>query len=120
MADSNRIQKINQLFQEQLAESMRQKAAKDFPGVLLSVTEVRTTADLSISKCYISIFPDTNRNQIFKQLKQDIPYYRNVIGQTVAKKMRKVPEINFYMDTSIEQAEEIDQALKGKGNNPIL
>ena len=59
--DSNRQLKVGKLFQEELAEAFRKWASEEFPGNIISVTEVKVTPDLSVAKIYVSIFPNTRK-----------------------------------------------------------
>ena len=118
--DSNRQQKVSKLFQEELAEAFRKWAVKEFPGNLISVTEVKVTPDLSVSKIYVSIFPNNRKEEIFKEIKKNIPFFRGILSNGASKKMRITPELIFILDNSLDEMDKIDKALRGEGNNPIL
>lgn len=118
--DSNRQQKVSKLFQEDLAEAFRKWAVQEFPGNLISVTEVKVTPDLAVSKIYISIFPSTRKDEIFKAIKVNIPFFRGALSSGASKEMRITPELIFILDNSLDEIDKIDKALKGEGNNPIL
>lgn len=118
--DSNRQQKVGKLFQEELAEAFRKWGTEEFPGNLISVTEVKVTPDLSVSKIYVSIFPSTRKDEILKEIKTNTPKFRGILSKGAAKHMRITPELIFILDDSLDQIEKIDNALNGKGNNPIL
>lgn len=118
--ESTRLQKVNQLLQEELAEIFRKEAIKIQHGMLISVTEVRTTADLSISKVFLSIFPTEHREKVMEHIQEHENYYRGLLGSRIGKQMRIVPDIHFMSDVSLDKADEIERALKGKGDNPVL
>ena len=118
--DSNRQQKVSKLFQEELAEAFRKWTTKEFPGNIISVTEVKVTPDLSVSKIYVSIFPNTRKDEILAAIKENTPKFRGVLSKGAAKAMRITPELIFKLDNSLDEIEKIDNALKGKGDNPIL
>lgn len=118
--ENNRLQKVNKLLQEDLAEIFRKEATKIQKGMLISVTEVRTTPDLSIAKAYLSVFPTLHRESVIAYIKENQPYFRKLLGNKIAKQMRIVPELQFFSDTTLDKVDEIEKALKGKGDNPIL
>lgn len=118
--ETNRQKKVSTVFQEELSEIFRKEAKEHFPGILLSVTEVKVTPDLSVAKVYLSIFPSNNKKEIIKQIKEKAPFYRSQLARTAAKTMRITPELIFFVDSSLDEIEKIDKALKGEGNNPIL
>lgn len=118
--DSNRLQKVNQLLQEVMAEIFRKEAIKIHKGMLISVSEVRTTPDLSIAKVYLSVFPSEHRELVMQHVETHESFYRKLLGNEIGGQMRIVPELQFYSDKSLDQVDEIERALKGKGQNPIL
>ena len=117
--ESNRLQKVNQLLQEEMAEIFRKEAVKIQKGMLISVTEVRTTADLSIARIYLSIFPTQHREKVMNYVEDHHSSFRKALGDRVGKQMRIVPEIQFYSDDSLDKVDDIERALKGKGENPL-
>ena len=76
--------------------------------------------DLSIAKIYLSIFPNEYRVPIMKEIENNKSQYRNYIGQKMAKQVRIIPELQFYLDTSLDDVERIERELRGEGDNPIL
>ncbi|HEY4538490.1 MAG TPA: 30S ribosome-binding factor RbfA [Faecalibacter sp.] len=118
--DSNRQLKVGKLFQEELAEAFRKWASEEFTGNIISVTEVKVSPDLSVAKIYVSIFPNTRKEEILAAIKTNTPLFRGILSKGAAKTMRITPELVFKLDNSLDEIEKIDNALKGKGNNPIL
>lgn len=120
MNESNRQRKVAQIIQQDLAEFFRRQAAESKQNFLVTVSDVKVTADLSIAKIYLSIFPSEFRTQIMKEIEVNKAQYRNFIGQKMGKQVRIIPELNFYLDTTLDDVEKIEKELKGEGDNPIL
>ncbi|MDR2204997.1 MAG: 30S ribosome-binding factor RbfA [Flavobacteriaceae bacterium] len=120
MNESNRQRKAAQIIREDFAELFRKQAAESTRRFLISVSDVKLTADLSIAKIYLSIFPQEFREPIMKEIEENKSKYRNFIGQKIGKQVRIVPELQFYIDTSLDDAEKLEKELKGEGDNPIL
>ena len=118
--ETNRQKKVATVFQEELSEIFRKEAKELFPGKLLTVTEVNVSPDLSVAKVYVSVFPTNEKEQIIKMIKEKAPYYRSLLARTAAKTMRITPELLFYLDSSLDEIDKIDRALRGEGNNPTL
>ena len=118
--ETNRQKKAATIFKEELSEIFRKEASEHFPGYLLTVSNVSISPDLSVAKVNLSIFPSKNKEEIIKQIKEKTPFYRSLLSQTVSKTMRITPELVFYIDSTLDEMEKIDKALKGEGNNPIL
>lgn len=120
MNESNRQRKVAQIIQEDFAEYFRKQAKESKQTFLVTVSDVKVTADLSIAKIYLSIFPQEFRAQIMKEINSNKAQYRNFIGQKMGKQVRIIPEINFYLDTTLDDVEKIERELKGEGDNPVL
>ena len=118
--ESNRQKKIAQIIQEDLAELFLRQASDSQKGFLISVSDVKVTADLGIAKIYLSIFPQSFREPIMKEIEENKPFYRNFVGQKMAKQVRSIPQLNFYLDTTLDDVEKLGKELKGLGDNPIL
>jgi len=118
--DSNRQKKVGKLFQEELSEVFRKEAKELYPGNIITVSEVTVSPDLSVAKVYISIFPNTQKEFIVKEIKAKAPTYRSMLAKTAAKTMRITPELLFYVDNSLDNIEKIERAIRGEGENPII
>lgn len=111
-APSTRQLKVAREIQRTLAEIIRKKGMAAFGGALVSVSEVRISPDLSVAKIYVSVFPSDKASSVMSSLKEDSKAYRGELGHEVAKQFRIVPELDFYLDSSIDYAEHIDELLK--------
>ncbi len=120
MNESNRQRKVAQIIQEDFAEFFRKQASESKQTFLISVSDVKVTADLSIAKIYLSIFPAEYRTTIMKEIVENKAQYRNFMGQKMGKQVRIIPELNFYLDTTLDDVEKIEKELRGEGDNPIL
>lgn len=111
-APSTRQLKVAREIQKDMAEILRSKGMACFGGAMVTVSEVRVSPDLSIAKTYVSIFPSSKAEEVMKILNENLKLYRGELGHMVGKQLRIVPEIVFFLDTSLDYAEHIDQLLK--------
>lgn len=111
-APSTRQLKVAREIQKDMAEILRSKGMAAFGGAMVTVSEVRVSPDLSIAKTYVSIFPSAKAEEVMGLLKENVKAYRGELGHKVGKQLRIVPEIDFYLDTTLDYAEHIDQLLK--------
>lgn len=118
--ESNRQRKVAQIIQEDFAELFRKQAAESKQSILVSVSDVKVTADLGIAKIYLSIFPQEFRSAVMKEIEESKAQYRNFIGQKMAKQVRIIPQLNFYLDTALDDVEKLERELRGEGDNPVL
>ena len=117
--ETNRQRKIAGIIQQDLADILR-RSLKDggLKGVLISVTKVSVTADLLIAKVYMSIFPASETKKLMEGILSNQVLIRHELAQRVRYQLRKVPELQFFIDDSLEYIDNIENALKG-GENPI-
>jgi ribosome-binding factor A len=118
--ESNRQRKVAQIIQEDFAELFRKQGANSQQSILVSVSDVKVTADLGIAKIYLSIFPQEHRTAVMKEIEENKAQYRNFIGQKMAKQVRVIPQLNFYLDTTLDDVEKLERELRGEGDNPVL
>lgn len=111
--ESTRQAKISRLLQKELSEIFRQQTAKTH-GVIVSVSAVRVSPDLSVAKVYLSIFPSANAQSMLESIKQSSKTVRYELAQKVRFVLRKTPELQFYIDDSLDYIENIDHLLEQK------
>lgn len=114
--ENTRQEKIARMLQKEFGEIFVLYARK-IQGVIISVSEVRVTPDLSIARIYLSIFPTEKALPIIEQVNKDVKALRFELGQRVRHHLRIIPELNFYNDESIEKLSKIDELL---GADPYL
>lgn len=108
--ESKRQAKISRLIQKELSEIFRRQTAA-LGGVLVSVSTVRVSPDLSIAKVYLSIFPPQKGGEILENIKRQTKTVRYELAAAVRETLRKCPDLQFYLDDSLDYAENIDRLL---------
>lgn len=108
--ESTRQAKIARLIQKELSEILRQQTAKT-NGILVSVSAVRVSPDLSIARAYLSIFPSDKAKDILENINRSARTIRYELGQKVRFQLRKIPELAFHLDDSLDYIENIDHLL---------
>lgn len=108
--ESTRQAKISRLIQKELSEIFRRQTAKTH-GVIVSVSGVRVTPDLSLAKVYLSVFPSEKSAEVLANIKASEKTVRYELAQIVRFQLRKVPELQFYIDDTLDYLENIDKLL---------
>ena len=108
--ESTRQSKIARLIQKELSEIFLLQA-KSMAGVLVSVTSVRVSPDLSIARAYISIFPSERGDEIVSNLNGNVRSIRYELGGRLRHQLRIIPELKFFIDDSLDYLERIDELL---------
>lgn len=114
--ETTRQQKISRLIQKELGEIFLLQT-KAMQGVLVSVSAVRISPDLSVSKVYLSIFPSDIAKELLENIKANTKAIRFDIGQRLGKQLRIIPEFVFYLDDSLDYLENIDRLLNNEKEN---
>lgn len=87
-------------------------------NLIISVSKVNVTSDLSIAKVYLSVFPSEKGPELLAAIKSNAPLIKHDLSQRVKLQLRRVPNLIFFLDDSLDYIEKIDNALSGK-ENPI-
>jgi len=109
MADSIVQKKLAKLIQQEVSEILNQSTY--IPNAMLTVSVVRITGDLSIAKVYVSCFPDHKLQEAADTLNQHAWEIRKQLAQKIKNKVRKIPELRFYPDNTLQEAERIEDLL---------
>lgn len=117
--ETQRQKKIGGVIQKDIADVL-QRAAIDggLKGTLISITKVVVTTDLSIAKVYVSIFPNKGANELLEGIKSNQPLIKHELAQRTKNQLRRMPELLFFLDDSLEYIDGIEKSLKGV-DNPI-
>ncbi len=117
--DSNRLKKVNRLLQQDLSEVFRSIAQHKFKGVLISVSLVKVTPDLGLARVAISIFPSEAKDEVLEWVKEQKAYIKDQVVQRLKGQLRVMPDLQFFLDDSVEYRDDIDRLLRGEGESPI-
>lgn len=109
--DTTRQQKISRLIQKELSDIF-QRQTQATHGVLVSVSGVRISPDLSIARAYVSIFPSERAQEILANLHANAAQVRYELGKRTRFQLRIIPELKFFLDDSLDYLDHIDALLK--------
>jgi ribosome-binding factor A len=122
--ETQRQKKIAGVIQKDIVDIL-QRAAIDggLKGTLISVSKVAVTTDLSIAKVYVSIFPAKDAAGLLEGIQSNQPLIKHELSQRTRNQLRRVPELLFFLDDTLDYIENIEKSLKGEENpvkNPEL
>ena len=104
--ETTRQNKISRLLQKELSEIFLLQT-KAMPGILISVSAVRISPDMSIARVYLSVFPSEKAEEMV-----NMKSIRFELGTRVRHQLRIIPELKFFVDDSLDYIEKIDSLLK--------
>ena len=119
MEETNRQKKIAGVLQKDLVDVLQKAAQDGMKGVIISVSKVTVTSDLGQAKVYLSVFPSENRDIVIEGVRSNTPLIRHELAKRTRNQLRRMPELMFFGDDSLDYIEEIDKSLKGEDINPI-
>ena len=106
-----RLARISRLLQKELADIF-QSQTRMMRGVLVSVTRVKISPDLSICTAYLSVFPSDKGEELLENIRGNEKSVRYELGTRVRNQLRIIPELRFFLDDSLDYLEKIDGLLK--------
>jgi ribosome-binding factor A len=109
--DNKRVQKIERQIQKDLSEIFLSQT-RQMPGVMVTVTRVRISPDLGVAKAYLSIFPSSRGQELLDNIARSGKAIRYELGTRIGRQIRRIPELAFFLDDSIDYLENIDKLLQ--------
>lgn len=117
--ETQRQKKIGGIIQRDIADILQGTIRKEgIHNLVISVTKVSVTVDLSIARVYLSIFPSSRTEDIIEGVRSNKALIKHEVAQRTKNQLRRVPEFEFFIDDSLDYIEKIDHSLKGE-DNPI-
>lgn len=111
---SIKIDRLNNTFVEEISQILRTEI-KDDRINFVTVTAAKITNDLSFAKIYVTILNDKERDSILKQLNKASNFIERELSKRI--NIRKMPDITFVYDESIEYATNIENIIESIENN---
>lgn len=109
--DTTRQNKVARLIQKELSEIFMAQT-RQMHGVLVSVNVCRISADMSVCRVYLSVFPSERAEEIVGNINANQKQVRYELGTRMRHQLRIIPELKFFVDDSFDYAEHIDQLLQ--------
>lgn len=109
--ESTRQQKISRLLQRDIGIIFQQEGRTIFRGAMITVTKVNVSTDLSIAKVYLSLFALKDKGEMIDLIMKHRKDLRYKLGLKIGKQVRAIPELQFYLDDSLDYIENIEKLL---------
>ena len=106
-----RQNRISRLLQKELS-LIFQSQTRQTRGIMVSVTKVKISPDLSVCTAYLSIFPSEKGEELLNNINNNVATIRYDLGQKVRNQLRIIPELRVVLDGSLDYIEHIDELLK--------
>ena len=109
--ESTRQQKISRLLQKELSDIFL-KLARNNGGVIITVTSINVSADVSIAHINLSLFPTDKGEAVMELIKLNDKNIRFELGNRMRHQLRIIPELVFHLDDTLDYIDHIDDLLK--------
>jgi len=109
--ESTRQNKVSRLIQRDLGDMFQKEGSGMFSNAMITVTKVHVTRDLSMAKVYLSLFTRGDKAALLDEIRRHTGEFRFKLGKRIAKQVRAIPEIQFFMDDSLDYIENIERLL---------
>ena len=110
--ETKRQKQVARELQRVMGEIFQENSAELFEGELVTITDVMVTKDLLIAKFYISIFKEEKRDQFFDVIQANLIPLRKVLANKIRNSFRRVPEIEFMMDDTLDEVFKMEQLFR--------
>jgi len=109
MAQGSRPDRVGEQIRQELSQIIAQQVHD--PGVgFITLTRVKVTPDLQLARVLYTVMGDEKqKKETVKALERAIPFLRRQIGSRI--RLRRVPDLQFFYDESIEHQDRIEQIL---------
>lgn len=115
--DSRRQQKIGGLIKEEFTALLNRDYKGSFGKGLISVTNVKVTSDLSIARFYLSMFNVEDKEITLEKFRELTHEFRGKLGSKLRHQLRKIPEMEFFIDDTLDYVFHMEEILKNLNKN---
>ncbi|MGP1446676.1 MAG: 30S ribosome-binding factor RbfA [Candidatus Limimorpha sp.] len=109
--DSKRLDRVNKLMLKELSDIFQKEMRPSVPGLMITVTKVNVTSDLSYARVYLSIFGVSDKQKVVEEVGSNAKALRGMLGNRIRHQMRIIPELRFFEDDSLDYIENINNLL---------
>ncbi len=125
MEETKRQKQVGKLIQQEMSDIFQREGINVINGGMVSISKVAVTPDLMEARVYLSLFQIKNPEGLLKDIKERTGEWRNALGQRVKNQLRRVPELQFFTDDTLDYVFKMEELFKkikddeGEGNSPI-
>lgn len=117
--ESPRMKKIAALLQQEIAKMLQGAVRREsVSDLLISVTKVQVSVDLSVAKIHLSLFPSAQAQELLEGIQSNAFRIKHDLAQLLKNDLRRIPDLSFFLDDSLDYIDKIDRALQAN-ENPI-
>jgi ribosome-binding factor A len=110
--ESKRQKQISELLRRQFSMVLMEEGPNMFSEALVTVTRAVVAPDLQNARIYVSVYNTDNKQEVLMALEEHYPRLRYVLATKVGKQLRRIPELRFYLDDTLDEYFRMDEILR--------
>ena len=112
LMSSIRQEKVANLIKQELSIIFQQNSSMRYDGIFITVTLVRMSPDLGLAKVFLSFMAVKDTEKALRKVKKEATWTRKTLAGVIGKQVRRIPELQFYIDDSLDYYDAVEEALK--------
>lgn len=100
------------MLQREMGEIFQREVMGKFGSVMITVTKVVVTRDMSVARVYLSLFATNDKPGLLEKIQSQTNSIRYHLGKRIKNQVRAIPEIEFYLDDSLDYIDKIEDLLE--------
>jgi ribosome-binding factor A len=112
MEESKRQKQVGKLLLEEMSDIFQREGVNIIEGGMVSISKVSVTPDLLEARIYLSFFQIKDSAKLLHEIKERTKEWRNLLGKRVKNQLRRIPELQFFNDDSLEHVFKMEQLFK--------
>lgn len=112
MEESKRQKQVGKLIQQEMSDIFQREGVNVIDGGMVSISKVAVTPDLMEARIYLSFFQIAEPQQLLENIKERLPEWRRLLGVRVRNQLRRVPELSFYADDTLDYVFKMEELFK--------
>jgi ribosome-binding factor A len=109
--ETKRQKQINELLRRQFSMVLLDEGTYIYDRAMVTVTRAVVSPDLQSAKVYLSVFNTENKMEVMAAMDENIHRLRHALAGKVGKQLRKIPELKFFLDDTLDEFFRMDQIL---------
>lgn len=112
MEENKRQKQVGKLVMEELSDIFQREGMNIVDGGMVSISKVMITPDLLEARVYLSFFQVKDPAALLHKIKERGWEWRKLLGQRVKNQLRRVPELHFFTDDTLDHLFKMDELFK--------
>ena len=112
MEENKRQKQVGQLIAEEMSDVFQRHGINIIEGGMVSISKVMVTPDLLEARVYLSFFKINDPRALLEHIKERTGEWRKLLGMKVKNQLRRVPELTFYNDDTLDHVAKMDELFK--------